>query len=310
MTPRPIEPPRSAFEPALALARDGGFAAAVRAVRDSLGREPEETRLADAARTLAQVARIAEEAGDVNEALAALDQALELRRGWADLHLRRALLCESQGRRSEARESLDAALHINPRFVAARVERALLDARDGLIGESLEALQAIAADTRVPDARTFQQGLECLERADWDEAGTLVRRALRLDEPELDECLRRFQAFLDQDQPAEAAQVVRDALARHEAYPDLHLMLGTAELREGHHDDALVSLGRALELNPDYSAARLLFARTLEATGARAQALEQVALVLQREPDHPQALALDAEWNARHGRVRARAKGA
>ncbi len=314
MTPRPIEPPPSAFAAALAHARDGRCADAVLEVSGGLGADADDAQRADAARTLAQIARLAESAGETPTALAALDRAVECCSGWADLHLQRARACIALDRRAAAREALASALRINPRYVAARLESALLDAREGLIGEALDALRALARETQVHEPRTYEQGLESLERADGDEAGARFRRALHLAEPELDVRLERFQALMDSAQVAAAAQLLREVLPRYDAYPDLHFRLGTAELREGWFDDALVSLARALELNPDFHAARLLLARTLDAMGMRAQALEQVSLVLQRAPDDAQARALEAEWTVRSraasARENSRRKGA
>ncbi len=307
MSPRPVEPDRSAFEPAMVLAREGRHADAVRWVADARGAAPGDLRLADAARALSQVARLAEAAGDRGAALAALDLAVECRPGWADLHLHRALACAALDRRAAARAALDTALRIHPRFVAARLERALLDAREGLVGEAIAELRALGHATRISEPHTFEQGMECLERADWDAASARLRRALRLAEPELEQRLERYEALMDEDQPGRAAQLLREVLPRFEAYPDLHYRLGAAELREGAYDDALVSLARALELNPDFSAARVLLARALDALGARAQALEQVALVLQSEPGQTQALALEVEWGARAAHLTARA---
>jgi hypothetical protein len=45
-----------------------------------------------------------------------------------------------------------------------------------------------------------------------------------------------------------------------------------------------------------------MFARTLEALGDAAQAVEQLALVLAVEPDHPQAAELHEAWVRRRTR--------
>ena len=80
------------------------------------------------------------------------------------------------------------------------------------------------------------------------------------------------------------------------AWSDLHYLLGASELEDGAFDDALASFCRALELQPDYHAARVQLARTLESLGDQAQAEEQAALVLEADPHHPQALELCERW--------------
>ena len=88
----------------------------------------------------------------------------------------------------------------------------------------------------------------------------------------------------------------------HEPSTIIHALLGTVELEEGQVDDAIATLGRALELHPDYHAARVLLARALEASGDRAQAEEQVTLVLDADPQNPAALELAERWSRLHRR--------
>ncbi|TFG86312.1 MAG: tetratricopeptide repeat protein, partial [Gemmatimonadales bacterium] len=201
-------------------------------------------------------------------------------------------------RRAEARRELDRALALHPRYTAARLERALLDAAEGFIGEALESLRALARETEVERPLVFQQGLESLERAEWEAAGLLFTGALSLDEPADGNALEQARALLEAGDAVQAAGLLQAALPGRESWPDLHYLLGSAELQRGHFDDALSTLARALELNPEFHAARLQFARALDGVGELAQAAEQVALVLQRDPAHPQALELHERWTS------------
>jgi tetratricopeptide (TPR) repeat protein len=307
---RPSPVPESEFSDAVRSARAGRHAQAVeqieRAVRE--GSLPV-SRKAAAAEALAHVARLAEAAGDAGQAAAALELALRFRPEYPDLHYRRARLLIQLKRRPEARRSLERALALNPRYTAARLERALLDAAEGFIGEALESLRALARETEVERPLAFQQGLERLERAEWEEAGALFTGALALDEPVDGTILERARALLDAGEAVQAAGLLQAALPGREGWPDLHYLLGSAELQSGHFDDALSTLARALELNPDFHAARLQFARALDGVGELAQAVEQVALVLQHDPAHPQALELHERWTS-IGRRSARAERA
>jgi tetratricopeptide (TPR) repeat protein len=300
MNPRPFPPEGSAFEPALAMARDGRLDEALVALSGLLraGGHHGQRREAGAL-AFAQVAHLAEAAGDSATALRALDEALRLAPRYADLHYRRGCLLLDLQQRPAARAALERALSINPGYVATRLELALLDAREGLLGESLAALRVLGEEHRVEEPRTFQQGLKSLERADWDEAGALLKRAVRLSDPAVDRALDRHRAMMAQGEHASALNTLREAIETHPGYPDLHYLLGSCELETGLFDDALASLARALELHPDYHAARVQFARALEALGDLQQAGEQVALVLQEDPAHPQALELQARWTRR-----------
>jgi len=300
MSPRPIEPESPDLEPALSLSRDGRHAEALDWLSGRARDARERSRWVGAAvQAYARIARSAATSGDAETAERALGEALRLKPGYADLHLQMATVLLMRQRRAEARRALEAALKIHPRYLAARVEMALLDASEGRIGEALASLRDVERDSHIDEPLAFQQGIKSLERADWDGAGTLFRRALRGTDPELDRALDRFRLLLADGAIERAAQSLREILPQYQGYPDLHAMLGAAELRLGHADDALASLARALELNPDYHDARLQFACALDALGSRGQASEQVQLVLQRDPEHVAARELLERWSAR-----------
>jgi tetratricopeptide (TPR) repeat protein len=299
---RPIPVPESEFADAVRVARAGRHAQAVEQIERTTheGSLPQARKVA-AADALAHIGRLAEAAGETAQAAAALEAALRFRSDYPDLHFRRARLLLRLKRRPEARRELDRALALNPRYTAARIERALLDAAEGFIGEALESLRALAREIPVERPLVFQQGLESLERAEWEEAGELFTGALALDEPADGSVLERARGLLEAGDAVQAAAALQAALPGRESWPDLHYLLGSAELQRGHYDDALSSLGRALELNPDFHAARLQFARALDGVGELAQASDQIALVLQRDPQHPGALELHERWTS-HGR--------
>ncbi len=310
MSPRPLPPEEAAFEPAIAMARDGRMDDALAELSALLREGGERGRRRDvAALAFGQVARLAEASGDLATAERALDEALRLAPRFADLHYRRGCVLLARQQRPAARAALEQALSINARYVAARLELALLDAREGLLGESLATLRALGEEHRVAEPRAFQQGLQSLERADWEEAGALLKSAMRLTDPAVDHALERHRVLVAQGEHVLALNTLREAIAAHPGYPDLHYLLGSSELEAGLLDDALASLARALELHPDYHAARVQFARTLEALGDLVQAGEQVSLVLQEDAANPQALELQARWTRRRDAGRRSAAG-
>ena len=308
MSPRPAELPESEFLNALRIARSQRFAEAMAAVAERVrDRDAREAKAPEAANALAEIAGLAEAAGDRGAAERALDAALALRPRYPDLHYRRACLLLRGQRWADARRALDAALTINPRYLAARLELAMLDAREGMVGDALEVLRSLSGEAGDEERRAFQQGVRRLEQAEWEEADALLRRALRLDSDALEHELRRARELVDQDRARESAAMLRALLPRFAAYPDVHASLGRAELALGHFDDALLSLSKSLELNPGFHDARTLLARALEGAGQRAQAQDQLALVLEHAPDHVEALELVAEWS-RRGRHDLRAR--
>jgi tetratricopeptide (TPR) repeat protein len=298
MRPVPPTDPSAPFEAAIALAESRRFDEARTRALEIASQLPEESRAA-AAQALARIARAAEAAQAMAAADLALEDALRMRPGYADLHFQHGALLARRGRLPEARRALEAALKIHARYLAARVELAMLDAREGRIGEALSALHELQRDSGIEEPRVFQQGMMSLESADWEAADTLLRRAVRGSDPRLERQLEEFRARMGDGAIERAAEVLREALTQHETYPDLHALLGSAEMAMGCLDDAVSSFARALELHPEYHGARLQLANALDALGERAAALDQVTLVLQREPEHAPALELYERWTPR-----------
>lgn len=253
---------------------------------------------AQIAADLGEVAKLAAEAGELETA----QQGLEVATGavdWADLHCQLGTVLLQRGRRAEARRAFDRALVLNPRYRAAAVERALLDAREGRIGEAMETLRALVSDGAAHEPHAFEQGLGHLGLAEFENAAPLIRRGLDVGDAWLDEQLRAYQARVDQGDMAGALEVLRAAVDERSSYPDLHLLLGAHELSMGALDDALESLSHALALHPDYLAARVEFARTLERLGDTGEAVTQLELVLAQDPGHAAARTLHERLTSR-----------
>ena len=300
MSPRPADSPHNRFDAALRLAREGRFAEAVLGAASELeGREGLDDA---AAAAFAEVARLAQSAGDLERAVEALGRAIEVRPLHADLHYRLACVLLRLKRPGEARQALDRALEINPRYVAARIERAQLDAREGFLGEALGTLRELSREAPLGESEDFRQGLNQLDRGEWDEAQAHFGRAVESDTEGLRLRLQRSEALIHGEDFARATSELHQAIGEHPAYPDLHARLGRIELRQGHWDDAAASFGRALELNPSFHDARVGLAHAFEALGMRAQAMEQLAIVLEREPAHAEARELSGRWTPTHAR--------
>ena len=303
MSPRPVSSEGEAFEPALDLARRGLHAEAIDAILAVAAQSPDSSTRRAAVVALTAVARAAQSlAPDQQER--ALREATQLAPEYPDLHHRLACAYLENRRFALARASLERALQLNPGYVAAEVELALLDAREGRLAEALDALRRLGRDS-VSEPRELGRGIESLEHADWDQAAVLIRGALGLEEPEVEAAIADYHARMRDGDRAGAARRVRAAIAANPRYADLHFLLGVAELEDGHLDDAIASLARALELHSGFHAARLQLARVLEAQGDVARARDQVTRVLEADPQHAQALEMERRWSRRGRRRRA-----
>ncbi len=301
MSPRPVPQPGSGpdVEIARRMAREGQFDLAIRWLDRAIAEAEGPDGRTRCITTLGEVSAMAEQAGELDFAHRAVSRACEGAPEWADLQLRRGRLLSALGRRAEARAALDRALQLNPRYRAARVERALLDAREGRIAEAADTMQVLASEMPVAEPAALQQGLRALSEAEFESASALLRRALADQDPRLTAQLQQYQDLIGRDEPVLALQVLRGAVSSSPGYPDLHLMLGVQELHMGAIDDAIESFTRALELNPDYHAARVQLALALDALGDSDEAVAQVLLVLEGEPEHAEAAELHALWSGR-----------
>ena len=299
---KPSRPnPESPREIALRHAAAQQFADAVLWLERALASSDAPDQRQELAVTLADVAAAARAAGDLAQAQRALELATRTQ-DWADLHCRLGLVLVERGRRAEARQAFDRALALNPRYRAAAVERALLDAREGRIAEAMQTLRAMASEQLAGEPGVFEQGLARLGEADFEDAAPLLHRGLEPGDDWIEAQLHAYQQLVYEGDMAGALAHVRAAALERPGYPDLHLLLGAHELQMGAVDDALESLSRALELNPEYHAARVEFARALETVGDTSQALAQLEMVLAGQPAHAEARQL-------HERLAARRRG-
>lgn len=287
----PIPVPGSPREVALRMAGQGQLAEAVEWLEGALAVASGHDEQQALASALGEVARTAEAASDFDAAERALEAATRTVE-WADLFCQLGCLLANRGRRAEARIALDRALSINPRYRTAAVERALLDAREGRIAEAMQTMRALAADGELAEPGAFHLGLERLGDADFEDAAPLLRRALQGGDAWLEVQLHEYQERLFVGDMSGGLALLRAAAGERPGYPDLYLLLGRHERHMGAFDDAVGSLAHALELNPEYHAARVELARTLELIGDTPQSLSQLALVIAHDPGHEEARTL------------------
>ena len=283
-------PPKDTLQSAHSLAAAGDYAEAFARIERVLRAADGSVPPSAVATALAAVARSAERKGDAAMARRALTAALE-RVDWADLHLAMGTLLVRDGEGDAARRAFDRALAINPGYRAAALERALLDAREGRISEALGALRALTGGGPEGESEALREGLARLREAAVEDAAPLLRLALTGGDEALERLLGDAEASLAAGDVGSGLRMLRRAVAERPGYADLHALLGAHELRAGCIDDGLASLVHALELNPDFHAARIELARGLEARGEREAALHEVQQVLEADPARPDAVA-------------------
>jgi tetratricopeptide (TPR) repeat protein len=216
-------------ETALRMAEHREFAQAVLWLERTLAAGVGSDELRQIVVTLADVARMAEAAGELEVAQRALERASQAVE-WADVHCELGCLLARRGRRADARAAFDRALVLNPAYRTAVVERALLDASEGRIAEAMQTLRVLAAEGTLAEPGAFQQGLERLGQADFDDAAPLLRRALHSGDLWLEEQLLAYQQLVYAGELPRALAALRTAAAQAEA-PLMPLMLEAVRAR-------------------------------------------------------------------------------
>ncbi len=226
--PRPAEVNApSTLEDIAALARQGRYADAEKALRERLRAQPEDHQ------ALAELGRLLLRAGRVPEAVVQFERASALAPQRADYLILLGAAQWQSGRPAAARQSFEAAIRLDPNAAPAYTALARLAMSEGERREAqLNVRMALRAQPDFPDALLLA-GVLASEQGDHDEALRLLGRLL----------------------------------ARHPALVSAHLAYGEALLRKGTLAFAEQAFRRALELMPGHPAARHGLARTLLAAG-------------------------------------------
>lgn len=134
------------------------------------------------------------------------------------------------------------------------------DSTDGALGSLYEKVRKQANASRAEDH--YRQGLQQMALGDGAAAAKLLIAAIDL-KPETKYVIAAARVLLQSGDPgaAQCRTLLRDAIARDDTNPDLHVLNGKAAEKAGVPKAALRCYQRALELKPDHQAAKELIAR-------------------------------------------------
>ena len=211
---------------------------------------------------------------------------------------------------------------INCQFVVAAAQRSLGNKEMALAG-----LQDIVA--RAPDYAIAQQelGFAYADRGAATQAISTLRQAVKLErrlsgswkllgelllsEEQEEAAAEAFNnAFLNATEHAELAEAIkllgaekigqaehicREFVKKHPTNVDGIRLLAEIGTKLGVYGDAQNLLERCLELAPDFDIARLNYANVLSKRNKLEQAMAQLSLLLEKEPDKPSLLGLQAQ---------------
>ncbi len=247
-----------------------------------------------------------EDANEMDKAVEAYRQALAITPDYPDLHFRLGILCAHLGLTNDATASFGRAIELNPDYIEARVQRAML-----LVAgrQPDEAAREFAA-ARELSLRAFDvpylQGREQLERGELEQAEESMRSAFLRRPESFDFHFRRGLRSLREGKMGPAADDLRLAIRSRGDFADVHNYLGVACAEQELWEDAIAAFRKALEVNQEYLVARLNLAFALAECGRDPEAIDELKLILAREPDNQPALSrLEELSSPRRERVRA-----
>jgi tetratricopeptide (TPR) repeat protein len=207
------------------------------------------------------------ERGDVEPALTELNQLLETRNGFADVHYMVGVLLDRQGDLEGAASRLRDAVHLNPAYAEALLALACVYARLGDYPRSRELAERASTLT--------QSGAGSLDATTRGKLANLQAAVA--------------DAYAEVGDLREAVEGYRKALERCPNFHDIRYRLGIALREVGLPDQALREFKRVLRGNPGLLDAQVQLGLTYYTLGRATDALERWRAVLSHDPDREDA---------------------
>jgi protein O-mannosyl-transferase len=222
---------------------------------------------------------------------------------WAYLD---AWLAQGVGRLGDAMEAYEAAQAIDATYppLALRLGEVLLELNRPQ--DAAKYLHAALAEPGLEAAAAFRLGRLALQRRDFTEAESWLRRSLDAD-PGAEApytalaMALRAQGYTDAAREALARGGERQPLAEDRIVRELedlnsgarrHFLRGLLAVREGRFAEGVEAFGEGLAEDPDNLSARISHARALYLAGRRSDARAELETVLERRPGEPLAAFL------------------
>ncbi|HXO28182.1 MAG TPA: tetratricopeptide repeat protein [Thermoanaerobaculia bacterium] len=250
--------------------------------------------------------------GRLEQALAALDQAVALDPDDASIHTRRGDTLRRLGRLEEALAALDRAVALDPGNASVHADRGDVLRRLGRLDDALVALdRAVELQAADPFAQALRGDvLLALQRP--QDALAALERAIELDPSDAYANARRAQALLVLNRHDEALQAVERTLALGPPpAEEADALVARAEVLRlrGGWQDALASLDRAVQLQPEMAAPHSIRGEVLRILGRLGEAQTALERAVELDPKGAFAVASLGELFRAQGRYReARAK--
>lgn len=241
--------------------------------------------------------------GELAEAERVCRQIIAARPANGDAHNILGVVLAALGQVDEAVAALDRAIELNAGAASYRANLAEVLRQAG----RLEAASAVIAEAIKLDPENAQAlnnlGIIQYEQRRFNDAAESYRRALAL-QPTMAEALNNLgNALRLTGEPAEALDCYRRALAARPTYPEAHNNLGTLLQQQGIWEEAERALRTAIEQNPRYLEAHCNLALLLSSQRREEEALKIIAEALAFASDKVQPLLVTARIQLQRGNL-------
>ena len=255
------------------------------------GLSPEQAQARDTGARLQSIRKLIAQ-GQLQTALADLDELIQASATDAELHYTRAVALRYAERLDEARSAIDSVKQISPNHARAYQEEGHLQRASGNDAFAIECYRrAVALNPAL--AASLRAQIELLKKSGRQREAIAASAALERLQA-LPEELRTVTDLIAQGKLGAAERLCRRFLQSHPRHVEGMRLLADIASRLGVLEDAEFLLESAVAFAPDNVQVRIEFIQILRKRQRFTRALEQARYLLDRSPDNPQFISLYA----------------
>jgi tetratricopeptide (TPR) repeat protein len=227
--------------------------------------------------------------GNVNEAIAHCQKALQIKPDYADAHYNLGIALLQKGHVDEAIAHLQKALQIKPDYAEAHNNLGSALCQKGSMNEAIMHFQkALQIKPDYAEAHC-NFGIALIKKGSVDEAIVHYQKALQIKPDYAEAHYNLGNALFKQGSVDEAITHYQKALQIKPDNAEAHNNLGNALFKQGSVDEAIVHYQKALQIKPDYAEAHNNLGSALCQKGNGAEAIAHFQKALQIKPDYAEA---------------------
>jgi tetratricopeptide (TPR) repeat protein len=227
--------------------------------------------------------------GNVDEAIAHFQKALQINPRYADAHNNFGNALSQKGNMDEAIAHYQQALQIDPNDADAYNNLGNALFRKGNADEAIKYYQSALQINPGLALAHLNLGNALFQKGNIDEAITHFQTALQIDPDNADACYNLGNALFQRGNMDEAVACYQSALQINPALALAHLNLGNALFQKGSIDEAISHYQAALQINPALALAHNNLGNALLQKGSVGEAIAHYQMALQINPGYAEA---------------------